>query len=45
MFEDTKGVIRSRINQGRTENAMAKWKRTNEQTMIYNILHRQLQIE
>jgi len=31
MFEDTKGVNR------RTENTMAKWKRTKEQQTIYKL--------
>ena len=38
-FEDIKGIIRSRK---RTDNAMAKSKRTNRQTMIYNTRCRKL---
>jgi hypothetical protein len=44
MFEDTKGVIRSRNRKG-TDNTMAKGKRTNGQTTIYKTLHRKLKIK
>ena len=40
-IEDTKEVFRS----GKSENTMAKRKRTTGQTMIYKTLHRKLKIE
>ena len=40
-FEDTKGVI---TNVNRTDNTMAKTKRTKGQTKIYITLHRTLRI-
>ena len=42
--KDNKGVIRS-VSHRRTDNTMAKRKRTKEQTTIYKTLHRKLKIE
>ena len=45
MFEDTKGVIRSRQLTKDRDYAMTKRKQTNGQTTIYETLHRKLNIE
>jgi hypothetical protein len=43
MFEDTKGVIRSRKLEERQYNGQKK--RTKRQTMVYKALHRKLKIK
>ena len=43
-FEDTKRAIRS-VNRRRTDNTMAKRKRTKGQITIYKVLHRKQKIE
>jgi len=45
MFEDTKGILRTRKSVKKTVNTMAKRKRTNGKTTIYKTLLRKLKIE
>ena len=45
MFEDTKGVLRTRKSVKKTVNTMAKRKRINGKTTIYKTLLRKLKIE